>query len=178
MWFRYTAGVTGDVSIDTCGSSFDTVLAAFAACGGAELACDDNSGCGNSSKITFAVTQGTEYRVRVAAASAVTSGNIIITGSAIATGGSRPTNDECANATAVGDGTHAGNNAGATTDGVAVSPCVPETVSPSGRDVWWSYTAPASGAAVLNTLGSDTNLDTVLSVIKVNLIESPCSAPS
>lgn len=68
-WNCWTADCTGRVSITTCGSSFDTTLAVYDACGGAELACDDD-GCPfsplNRSKVTLDVTEGTTYYIRVA----------------------------------------------------------------------------------------------------------------
>jgi hypothetical protein len=43
VWFTYSAGPAPQILIfDTLGSSFDTVLAAFTACGGVELACNNN----------------------------------------------------------------------------------------------------------------------------------------
>jgi hypothetical protein len=57
------------VSITTCGSLFDTTLAVYDACGGHELACDDD-GCPLSpalrSSVTLEVTEGTTYFIRVA----------------------------------------------------------------------------------------------------------------
>ncbi len=48
IWYSYTAPAAGiTVDIDTCNAAttFDTVLTVYDACGGAELACDDDS-CG------------------------------------------------------------------------------------------------------------------------------------
>lgn len=68
-WNCWTADCTGQVSITTCGSSFDTTLAVYDACGGAQLACDDD-GCQfgppfTRSKVTLNVTEGTTYAIRV-----------------------------------------------------------------------------------------------------------------
>jgi len=69
VWNCWTADCTGQVSITTCGSSFDTTLAVYDACGGHELACDDD-GCqflpARRSKVTLDVTEGTTYAIRVA----------------------------------------------------------------------------------------------------------------
>ena len=68
-WNCWTADCTGQVSITTCGSSFDTTLAVHDACGGDELACDDD-GCQflptRRSRVTLDVTEGTTYAIRVA----------------------------------------------------------------------------------------------------------------
>ena len=160
VWFVYNGTVTGTLAVDTCGSSFDTVLAAFTACGGTELACDDNSGCGSTSLVTFAVTPNTSYLLRVAGVGGAT-GPIVITASVVPDGSSRPANDNCASATEVGDGSFSSNTAFSTTDGVA--PCV--TSVASGKDIWWKFTAPATGTATIDTLASDPNFDTVLSVL-------------
>src|SRR5437899_115849 len=42
--FLYTAPVTGSYTIDTAGSSFDTILSVRSTCAGSELACNDDSG--------------------------------------------------------------------------------------------------------------------------------------
>ena len=76
VWYAYTPAVSGPVTIDTCGSTFDTVLAVFTACGqqpGQEIACNDDSVrlCPDSpfnSELTVNLTAGLTYRVRVAGA--------------------------------------------------------------------------------------------------------------
>ena len=57
--------------MDTEGSTqTDTVLSVYASCAGPEIACDDDSGTGNLSSLTFAATAGTTYYIRVASYSA------------------------------------------------------------------------------------------------------------
>jgi len=67
-WNCWTADCTGRVSITTCGSSFDTTLAVYDACGGHELVCDDDlcPAAPGRSKVTLDVTEGTTYSIRVA----------------------------------------------------------------------------------------------------------------
>ena len=69
VWFLYTASCTGQASINTFGSSFDTVLSVHSgACPGGlqnELICNDDSGGGQSS-LTLQVTQGSVYLIRLA----------------------------------------------------------------------------------------------------------------
>ena len=64
IWYAYTATITGDATFDLCGSSFDTRLAIWDACGGTELACNDDA-CSLQSSITMSVTSGTTYYVQV-----------------------------------------------------------------------------------------------------------------
>jgi hypothetical protein len=47
VWFDLVVPCTGSrLRLDTCGSTFDTVLAVFDACGGAQLACNDDAASG------------------------------------------------------------------------------------------------------------------------------------
>lgn len=64
VWWRYTSPITGTISVDTCGSDFDTVVSVFDDCGGTELACNDD-GCGLQSSLEFSATEGATYLVRV-----------------------------------------------------------------------------------------------------------------
>lgn len=70
IWFVYTASCTGPVLVTTTGSlmapSNDSVLSVYDACGGMELACDDDSGPGLLSALTFDATVGNPYYIRVA----------------------------------------------------------------------------------------------------------------
>ena len=66
VWYRYTASMTGSVTIDTCsGTTLDTIIAAYTGTGYPliqEAANDDTVGCGNGlqSRITFAITSGSQ----------------------------------------------------------------------------------------------------------------------
>jgi len=81
VWHCWTADCTGQVSITTCGSSFDTTLAVFDSCEGEELECDDD-GCPTQptgrSKVTLNVTEGVTYFIRVAGYNNTT-GNYLLT---------------------------------------------------------------------------------------------------
>lgn len=73
MWFAWMAAESGDALIATCGADFDTVLEAYSgSCGSlTSLACNDDS-CGLQSRITFPVTMGTTYFIRVGGFAAAT----------------------------------------------------------------------------------------------------------
>jgi hypothetical protein len=95
VWHCWTADCTGRALFGTCGSGFfDTSLAIYDACGGNQLACNDD-GCGSpfvNSKIDLDVTEGTTYYVRVSGASGA-SGNYHLTV------------DPCRNACCINNGT-------------------------------------------------------------------------
>lgn len=71
VWHRWIADCTGTAVINLCGSLYDTSLALYDACGGNELACNDNF-CGFQSEISprnpstiFPVIGGETYYIRV-----------------------------------------------------------------------------------------------------------------
>ena len=65
VFFSYTTTCPGSMTVTTCGGSIDTVLSAYASCGGASIACNDDT-CGLLSNITFAAAAATTYYFRVA----------------------------------------------------------------------------------------------------------------
>jgi hypothetical protein len=64
LWYAYSPSITGTATIDLCGSTFDTRVAVYDACGGAVLACNDDS-CGLQSSVTIPVTVGNTYYIQV-----------------------------------------------------------------------------------------------------------------
>ncbi len=69
VWFEWTAPVAASVSIDTHGSSFDTLLAVYTGNSMAaltEVVSNDNDGSANgTSGLSFVATAGTVYRIAV-----------------------------------------------------------------------------------------------------------------
>lgn len=68
VWFRFTPSQDADLIINTCNSSFDTVLSVHSACPGTDtntIACNDDS-CSLGSSVRFAATRNTPYLIRVA----------------------------------------------------------------------------------------------------------------
>ncbi len=70
VWFKWTAPRTGPVSIDTCGSGFDTLLAVYTGSpvnALSSVASNDDAGgrCGTNSKVGFAATANAVYRIAV-----------------------------------------------------------------------------------------------------------------
>ncbi len=75
VWYRFTPASSGTLTLDTCGSSFDTMLAIYpgATCPGGvlgELVCTDDANgagpCGNTirSFVSMGVTAGIPYMIR------------------------------------------------------------------------------------------------------------------
>jgi hypothetical protein len=80
LWFSLTATNCGLLRIDTCGTPMDTTLQVFSACGGAEVACNDDAGgsCGDGSSAIITATIGATYRIRVSSYLAAAAGNFWI----------------------------------------------------------------------------------------------------
>ncbi|MFT4968323.1 MAG: hypothetical protein ACI9O4_000051, partial [Chitinophagales bacterium] len=68
VWFYYTAPCDVVVEVNTNGSSYDTGLSIWTACGGGgtEIACDDDGGFGTQSLVTFSAVSGVTYYIRIA----------------------------------------------------------------------------------------------------------------
>ncbi len=161
VWYSYTNSTCNPrrLTVSTCGSNasfgIDTVLSILSACGGTEIACNDDdfvvcSGGGTLDSATSAVVNpGETVKIRVSKFG----GRIIApftlnVSSSIA-------NDNCAEALLVPAGTYAWCNNGTTTDG-------PGACGAMGSDLWFRYTATAAGVVTVTTCGS--SFDTVSAV--------------
>ena len=78
VWYQFTAPVSGQLVVDTFGSSFDTGLAIYTgSCGSlTEVACNDDTG-GVTSQVTILTTAGTTYFILAGGYSAHT-GNLVL----------------------------------------------------------------------------------------------------
>lgn len=76
----FTAPATGAYTIDTDGSSFDTVLSVVdgATCMGVELGCDDDSGAGTQSMLVVNLTAGQQVSIMIDGYFADSSGNYVL----------------------------------------------------------------------------------------------------
>ncbi|OYT12672.1 MAG: hypothetical protein B6I19_09145 [Bacteroidetes bacterium 4572_114] len=155
IWYAFTATVNGTGSFDLCGSTFNTRLAIYDACGGTVLACNDDDGpacTGTNASIEISVTSGVTYYVQVSGNEAVTgSGDLTISVNAT-------TNmDDCGNAYAINEVTDfAFTTVGATAGGD--NPGCGGGVNPI--DIWYAYTATETGTGSFDLCGSsyDTRL--------------------
>ena len=154
LWYAYTATFSGDAMFDLCGSSFDTRLAIYDACGGTELACNDDNGpgcSGTTSSIQMTVTSGTTYYVQVGGYGTATgTGDLTI---------QQVLNDDCASATAINEVTDLAFDTGSATASGTTPSCGGSTAP---VDLWYAYTPTTSGNAVIDLCGS--GFDTRLAV--------------
>lgn len=162
IWFKYVATCSETVTVSTCNdASFDTRLAAYLDCNGSLVACnDDGAGCGLTSSMSFAATQGTTYYLRVGGFSGGGTGNLTIS---CGSGGGGLTNDDCSTPTVAADGANAFTNVGATSGDPNFSPAECGAFATGFyNDVWFTYTATMSGTATFSTCSSasfDTRLE-------------------
>ncbi len=80
VWWRWTAPASGQVTISTFGSNFDTTLAVYTGTSVSNLtlvAQNDDAGGGNQSQVAFNAVNGTVYRIAVDGYSGV-SGSIVL----------------------------------------------------------------------------------------------------
>ncbi|MBI5486514.1 MAG: hypothetical protein HY905_04205 [Deltaproteobacteria bacterium] len=137
--YSFTPTTTGTWAIDTNGSGFDTVLYVHSAgCPGTQIACDDDSGSGNQSRVLVSLTAGTTYYVFVDGYNGLfgcASGSYTLHVYLSVSGG-----DTCAAAPAIsGAGTWAGDTCAlaADYDGTCAGT--------GGRDAVFAWTAPSAG---------------------------------
>jgi hypothetical protein len=153
IWYKFTTAAQGSLTVSTGCGGFDTILTAYGSCGGAELACnDDTPGCGyGGSTIAFPVIGASTYYFRVASYSAGTSGSFTVTVAFSLA------NDDCAGAIALSYGPNGPfSNVGASNGGV-VAGC---SNSPGYRDVWFYLVTAAAGTVTVST--GCGGLDTIL----------------
>jgi hypothetical protein len=90
VWYTFTPFTSGTVTISTCGSDFDTVLAVYTgSCASlTSVTCNDNNGpacAANQASVSFAGTAGTTYFVLAGGAGGA-SGNLAILATVSGTG--------------------------------------------------------------------------------------------
>ena len=163
VWYRFTAPSAATFTFSTCETlGYDTALSLFSSCGGAELACSDDSVCrahANRSSISRAFAAGETVLVRVSGFGDRV-GTFVLS---IAGGGPPPppVNDSCAGAIAIGDGQDQPfDTTYATTSGLRLSGC--GGVTTMLNDIYYTYTPARSGEATITTCG--TGWDTILAV--------------
>ena len=160
LWFRLDADRTGIVTLSTAGSAFDfdTALAVYK---GSELskltkvAANNDAGVGiKTSLLQFSMVAGTTYFIAI-------DGNRGATGAYVltATGASlsqAPANDMADFPTNLGNGVSF-NQSGSILGATAQSGEPALAGLSATRSVWFTYTAPANGRLVVDTVGSDFN---------------------
>ena len=152
VWFswRPPAGIARVATCDGIdgGTDFDTRLAAYASCGGALVACNDDSPecSGFRSVMTFAADGTTTYLVRLGGFDSAGSGTVRFDAL------SPLTNDDCASPLPVSEGTVVANTLLATDSPVPLPDTCKEGFGTDIRkDVWFAYTATCDGFVTAST---------------------------
>jgi hypothetical protein len=190
VWYAYTPSATQVLTIDTFGSTFDTVLAVYTGSTLPSLALliyDDDSGVTQQSRVAFTAAGGTTYYVQVGGFAGANvngggtlgstdAGDLVVHFNVAAA----PANDNFAQALPVSLGSHvAAMNALATTEANEPPDCNGAALA---HTVWYTLSpTPAAGTVVtLDMFGS--TFDTVLAVYSGsglgNLSQEACSDDS
>ncbi len=162
VWWTWTAPGNGRVQISTAGSSFDTLLAVYVGSALAGLspvaANDDFSSDGGHSQVSFPCAAGATYQIAIDGFAAA-AGDYQLQVQFVA-GSFAPANDAFSN-----PATLSGSPAGITSNNFNATKESNEPLHAGysgGASVWFNWTAPSSGLAVLTTYES--SFDTLLAV--------------
>lgn len=159
IWYIYTPAHTGIATISLCGSSFDTQLVVYSgdqcpATTQREIAYNDDF-CGYQSQLNVSVVCGNKYLIQIGGFAGGTGTGVLTISSSGTPCSSAPANNNCANATVVGNVTNlAFSTVGATFDGPGA--CM------TSSNIWYKYTATCTGSATFSLCGS--SFDTVMAV--------------
>ena len=160
LWYCYTASCTGNVTVSLAGSGYDTMLAVYDGCkcdptSGDLIECNDDSGAGFQSEITFAAVGGKKYLIEIGGYSDET-GRGILNISCDGEPAPPASKDDCVNAEAIGDVKDLpfDTTKDTTFDGPGL--CL------TSPNIWYCYTAPCTGHATVSLAGSA--FDTMLAV--------------
>ena len=148
VWFSFTPAADAQIIVDTVGSPYDTVLAAYTGSAVNALttvACNDDF-LGLQSQIIFSATAGVTYHIQAG-------GYIGLTGSLTLNVDSvlPPVNDDFSNAVLIPGlpFTTTQSTIGATVEAGEPLPC-----GLKGSTVWFSVTPPADSQIIVDTAGS------------------------
>jgi hypothetical protein len=157
VWYSWTAPFSGPVTMDTCQSNFDTVLAAYTGSGAIDSlsqVASDNDSCTNfndaGSQVSFEAVAGRNYRIAVAGFSRSADEGTFT----LAAVHDPPSNDYFFGAQEI-----SGNSAtvAGTTLLATREPDEPDHYPDDPffllgeHSVWYSWTAPSSGPVEMNT---------------------------
>ncbi len=162
VWWTWTAPGSGSLLVETTGSTFDTVLAAYTGVSYAVMtlvASNDDKGSLETSKIAFNVAAGVTYQIAVDGFNGA-AGEIQLVAAYREKPLVKPANDEFgAPASLAGPFV----SLSSTTFLASKEADEPRHAGdPGGASVWWRWTAPGKGSATINTRGS--TFDTLLAV--------------
>jgi len=150
VWYRWVASATGQVTISTAGSSFDTLLGIYTGTGVTRLtaiASNDDDGALTTSRVPFNAVSGTTYHIAVDGKGGAAGSIEIAINPAL--------NDHFASALTITGltGTATGSNRSATAE--AQEPA--HAGSAAATSIWYAWTAPLTGDAAFTTEGGTFN---------------------
>ncbi len=164
IWYCYTATCTGVVTIDLCGSSYDTKLAVYKGCGcyptSSDIVASNDDDCAQQSRVTFPVTAGEKFLIEVGGYGSSTGEGVMsirCVGDEPEPDPCPPSNDKCINAQSVGNVTNqAFDTTCATFDGPGHFMTSP--------NIWYLYKAMSTDNVTVSLCGS--KFDTKLAIYK------------
>ncbi|WP_164929161.1 FG-GAP repeat domain-containing protein [Gloeobacter violaceus] len=162
VWYTWTAPQSGEVIVNVCNSSFDTVHAVYT---GASVSALTFVAGSDFCEFSFSAVAGTAYQIAV-------DGFFGSTGTFTLALTLAPPNDDFAAATVIPSKRQpllyvqrAGN------EGATKEFDEPEhAANPGGKSLWWTWTAATTGPVSVSTKGS--NFNTLLAVYKGDLLSS------
>lgn len=166
LWWTWTPPANGRVTVDTQGSNFDTLLAAYTGDRVSTLelvAANDDAPETTSSRVRFPVIAGRTYVLALDGHDGAT-GDVTLNLTF-----SQPPNDDFADRTVLHDFPvlAAGSNVNASIEGRSDGS---QAGIPGGQRVWWEWTSPINGIVAISTSGSSFN--TTLGVFTGTTLDS------
>lgn len=161
VWYRWTAGISAVLAVDTCASGFDTVLGVYT--GPAtdptvgdltEVGADDDA-CGTGSRVRFSSAAGTTYYLAVGGYGGA-QGDLVLRRMLVGL----PVSDAFAVPLPLAPAGGALEVATTTASAERGEPA--HDGDAAAHSVWFTWTAPADGPVTFSSCGSD--FDTVLAV--------------
>lgn len=160
VWYKWTAPISGNATLSTEGSGFNTLLAIYTGNNYTDLVLrysNDDIGAGNvQSSAAFEAVIGVTYLIAVDGSSGA-SGNLVLQWSLSEIG---PANDHFSAATLLSGS--AGTVYGATVGATKETGEPNHAGNTGGASVWYLWTAPSGDSVSFNTIGS--TFDTLLAV--------------
>jgi hypothetical protein len=155
VWYRWTAPTATQVTIDTCTSAFDTMLAVYTGTTVTDLAAvtSNDDRCGRQSEVTFEAEAGTTYWIAVDGwHGAQGPFHLSLTAT------NRPANDDFDDAQALAGPLPITGITGTTYEATR-QPGEPQDGLGGGATAWYRYTPSVSGTHVIASCASGMPLD-------------------
>ncbi len=168
VWYTWTSLSLGRVRLDTCDSTFDTLLAVYTGLSVNSLSpvASNDQACGNGSKVAFDFLPGVTYRIAIDGWSdngqrSAEQGTINL----LMRSANPPANDRFAAAQNLGSASSAKfllTNIDASKEAGEPN----HAADPGGASVWYRWTAPSSGPVRADTCNTLWSFDTLLAVYR------------